>query len=54
MDTHDHDGVSLASNLDKFNQRAVRCATDFFHTERRPHGLIKSGRGRDLLLLTNN
>jgi hypothetical protein len=29
MDTHDHDGVSLASNLDKCNQRAVRCATDF-------------------------
>jgi hypothetical protein len=31
MDTRDHDGVSLASNLDECNQRAVRRATDFFH-----------------------
>jgi hypothetical protein len=36
MNTRDHDGVSLTSNLDECNQRALRCATDFFHTERRP------------------
>jgi hypothetical protein len=32
MDTHDYDGVSLASDLDECNQRALRRrATDFFH-----------------------